>query len=463
MIRFIRNKYRVLAGIYWLCLPLSITLPTKAQTAQPPAIQWQRILGPAYTAYPLQITRASSDGYAISYGSVLRLSESGSTLWQTSIPPSPEFPSNSNTPTYITATPDGGFAVLVYSKYRWSLVRMNADGVIQWMKSFVDYEDNTSSLTRSFADLIYTSDGGFLILGSNQYGRNGTSSVVYKFDAYGNNTLTKSINNDYGNSASPITIARRVIETGDGNYLLVGANRGADLTITAFAAKLNQQLDAVWKKNLGGNVLDDVIRNPYAGDSFIAIGPLAPTGTRTIIIGLTGEISDAFNQSDRVNSTKSFIVAGLANHTIIDVVNERAGDLRLQNLIGQNQSWLKKLGGSSSEVINSAVASNDGGYLLVGTTASTDGDVQGKTNTDLSAWIVKLGPVCTGEIYSVHDGNWNDPSTWSCGQIPTSTDIVHVKHDVVLPQNVVAAARRIIYDLPVRLKWEEGASLQLSQ
>ncbi|QHV97551.1 hypothetical protein [Spirosoma endbachense] len=413
----------------------------------------------------MQITRASSNGYAISYGDVLRLSESGSTLWQSSIPPSPELPSYSNTPTYITAIPDGGFGVLVYNKFRWSLARLNADGVTQWVKSFANNETESASLVRTFTSLIYTVDGGFLAAGYTQSGRNGTYSEVYKFDSEGNNTISKTVGSNYGNNPRPIANAKQVIQTIDGNYLLVGVASDPDLNEKAWVVKLDQQLTMTWRKHITGNNFDDVIRNPYADGSFIVTGAINSTGNQAITIGENGDVIEGFSLSGRVIGTKSLLVAGVnpTNHTIIDVVNERSGDLRLQNLIGQNQSWLQKVGGSSAETIKSAVASNDGGYLLVGTTASTDGDVQGKTNTDLSAWIVKLGPVCTGEIYSVHDGNWNDPSTWSCGQIPTSTDIVHVKHEVVLPQNVVAAARRIIYDLPVRLKWEEGASLQLSQ
>ena len=52
--------------------------------------------------------------------------------------------------------------------------------------------------------------------------------------------------------------------------------------------------------------------------------------------------------------------------------------------------WAKTYGGSNEDEALSIVLSSDGGYMVLGNTRSTDGDVTGKTSTDLDYWLLKL-------------------------------------------------------------------------
>ena len=52
--------------------------------------------------------------------------------------------------------------------------------------------------------------------------------------------------------------------------------------------------------------------------------------------------------------------------------------------------WVKTFGGSSDEDAVSVVQSNDGNYVVLASTKSTDGDVTGKTTTDLDFWLLKI-------------------------------------------------------------------------
>jgi len=54
--------------------------------------------------------------------------------------------------------------------------------------------------------------------------------------------------------------------------------------------------------------------------------------------------------------------------------------------------WIKTYGGSSDEDAVSIVKSNDGGFMVLGYTKSTDGDVTGKTTSDIDYWLLKLDP-----------------------------------------------------------------------
>jgi len=52
--------------------------------------------------------------------------------------------------------------------------------------------------------------------------------------------------------------------------------------------------------------------------------------------------------------------------------------------------WIKTFGGSNEEDAISIVQANDGGYMVLGYTKSNDGDVTGKTTSDLDYWLLKL-------------------------------------------------------------------------
>lgn len=52
--------------------------------------------------------------------------------------------------------------------------------------------------------------------------------------------------------------------------------------------------------------------------------------------------------------------------------------------------WVKNFGGSGSETGQSVIATNDGGYAVLGYTNSTDGDIIGKSTTVNDYWLLKF-------------------------------------------------------------------------
>lgn len=58
--------------------------------------------------------------------------------------------------------------------------------------------------------------------------------------------------------------------------------------------------------------------------------------------------------------------------------------------------WVKTFGGSDEDDATSVIQTLDGGYLVLGTTKSTDGDVVGKSSIDRDFWLLKLDTA--GEI-----------------------------------------------------------------
>lgn len=58
--------------------------------------------------------------------------------------------------------------------------------------------------------------------------------------------------------------------------------------------------------------------------------------------------------------------------------------------------FIKTYGGSNEDYANSIVRSNDGGYMVLGSTKSTDGDLAARTSDDIDYWLLKLN--ATGDI-----------------------------------------------------------------
>jgi hypothetical protein len=439
------NMYNQLKMWLRISLLFASAIATQAQTTQTPTIQWQRLIGSTSnsTIYQGRVARAGTGGFAAVYRSVIRLDESGAILWDRPIPPSPEYPGYSNWPAFIAAAPDGGFGILGYNQFKWFLARLDADGSVRWLKSFADNPASNALERLTFTGVIYSSDNGFLATAYSSYPRQGTNTRLYKFDDQGNNTIQAGLAVDNLNQSQPVTRANRVVQTKDGNYLLVGGSSDPALNYTStaigFVAKLDPQLKAIWKKYPAGRELDDVIISPYDNSAAIAVGSVTGTETRSLAISANGDITEGITLANRTSLTKSFLVAGAnpTSHTIVDIVNERQGDFRLQTVVGQAQTWLQRVGGSAVETVTGIVAEADG----IGTTTSTDGDVQGKTDTDAAVWLVKVGPL-SNNVYSVKSGNWNDPNVWSCTCVPAAYHNVTINdpHVVLLDSTMPLAA-----------------------
>ncbi len=62
---------------------------------------------------------------------------------------------------------------------------------------------------------------------------------------------------------------------------------------------------------------------------------------------------------------------------------------------------------------------------------------------------------------TVKSGNWNDPTVWLCGQVPGSTDVVVIRHVVVLPGSFTAHAKQVAYEAGGSLDLGANSHIQL--
>lgn len=205
-------------------------------------------------------------------------------------------------------------------------------------------------------------EGGYIIAGktnSNNWnitGNHGANDIwVAKLDT-GRNivwsvTLGGTLSETFGSIAQDI----------DGGYIVCGSSRSNNGTATA-----NKGSDDVWVVKLSGSGIVEWQRS-YGGALTDVAGSIAVVGTEGYIVSA---------------STSSVDGDVSGNHGLQD-----AWILRLDR--GGNILWQQCLGGTNYDSDNFLRPTADGGFIFVGSTQSTDGDVQG-FNGETDAWLVKL-------------------------------------------------------------------------
>jgi hypothetical protein len=108
-------------------------------------------------------------------------------------------------------------------------------------------------------------------------------------------------------------------------------------------------------------------------------------------------------------SDGGYIVAGSSTSTNFDVIgNHGDADYWIVKLDALGIiSWQKSLGGTGYDVANSIQQTSDGGYIVAGTTNSNDGDITGNHGS-YDYWVVKLQ--ASGNILwqKTLGGSWDD-------------------------------------------------------
>ncbi|MEF3078100.1 hypothetical protein [Winogradskyella poriferorum] len=282
----------------------------------------------------------------------------------------------------ITATSDGGYAILGYTQsndnditdkqdesFDYWVLKFDANDQLQWQKTYGGTADD-----RGY-DIIQTSDGGYAILGYS-FSNDGDTSVnsglqdywLVKLDSNGNISWEKS----FGYQGTDTGIS--VIETNNQGYLITGvldvtasggegnsqrtANRhaGGDY----WALKLDNSGNLEWSRYFGGNFTD----TPY--------GAVQTDDNGFIIAGSS-------------DSEDTDISGNIGTYDFWIIKISEFGDL----------VWEKSFGGSQIDEARAISKTDDGNYIIAGDTRSSDNDIsQNKGAADL--WLIKISP--TGNL-----------------------------------------------------------------
>ncbi len=275
---------------------------------------------------------------------------------------------------------------------------------IAWQKSFGGSEDDQARSIKQ------TADGGYIVVGLTRSNDGDVSDNnisarsiwVVKLDASGNLQWEKSYGgNDYEE-------ANEIQQTSDGGYIVIGSSKSIDFIGTNIGDqdiiifKLDTNGDYIWGKRFGGTGLDSGYSIKQTTDGgYIASGKvnypgnlanlwvakldvngdIAANWSNTQFYGVNNEVALSVNQT----TDGGYIVAGTAD---FDTGNNM--DFWIFKLDAtSNVVWQNTYGGSGIEWARDVQQTSDGGYMIVGSTASNDGDVSNNYGQS-DFWVLKL-------------------------------------------------------------------------
>jgi hypothetical protein len=236
-----------------------------------------------------------------------------------------------------------------------------------------------------------TSDGGYIAVGytSSADGsmsgfKGGTDALVAKYDGAGNKTWQVLI----GGSDQDYAIAIRQLP--DGSYVGVGHTSSSNGDIIgnhggrdAMLFKLNGSGSVRWVK---------------------PVGSAENEAARSLVVNDDGTFTIAGYRSNSSDSQGSF------DGWICKV--DQSG----------NPLWEKTYGGSGDDNLFSIAADGNGGYVFTGYTSSTDGDASGNHGGS-DFWIVKIDAAGNQQWHKDYGGSGSD---WAHDVIKTSEGYVLV-------------------------------------
>ena len=296
----------------------------------------------------------------------------------------------------IEPTMDGGFIVGGYTEglsngdvvgYHGNvsvgdiwITKTDNNGHIQWQKCL------GGTFFETGAVIHQTADGGYIVAGTaasrdcSITGNHGGSDYwVVKLNVSGDIMWQKL----YGGSKNEYAYSLSL--TPDGGYIVAGETESSDGDITLnhgqrdyWVIKIDGAGNLLWQKSLGGSGMDE------------SYGSQATADGGCIVAGYTQS-----NDGD---------VTGYHGNNDYWVV-------KLDN--GGNIQWQRALGGSDPDVALSVQLTQDGGYIVAGSAGSNNGDVSGNHHglpggPDLDFWVVKLNSAGVLQWQKCYGGNLNE-------------------------------------------------------
>jgi hypothetical protein len=347
-----------------------------------PSIQWQKCLGGTSNDYVGSIQQTADGGYII---------------------------------VGITNSNDGDVSGNHGGYSDVWVVKLNGTGNLQWQKCL-----GGTNYDKGFS-IQQTSDGGYIMAGSTDSndgdvsGNHGGGDDVWvaKLDGVGTLQWQKCL------GGTSYEVAKSIQQTTDGGYILTGYTNSNDGDVSGnhgymdvWVVKLDGVGTLQWQKCLGGTVNDDgfSIQQTMDGGYILTGGSSSNDGDLIGNHGLgdfwvvkldgTGILQwqkclggTDFDNGYCIKQTidGGYILTGLTRSIDGDVSgNHGSDDTWVVKLDGfGNLQWQKCLGGTNYEYAYSIQQTIDGGFILLGTSTSNDGDVSGWYGQE-DFWVLKL-------------------------------------------------------------------------
>lgn len=418
----------------YLILLFAVTLCVfeKDLFAQSPIIQWQHSLGGSEWDFANDIQQTSDGGFVVLGTSrsndgdimwenggmdfwVVKLNSASELVWQKTLGSS-----GNEEATSIQQTSDGGYIVTGEpgtidgdvsgnnGELGFWIIKLSSTGNIVWENTVggTDY-DRANSIQQ-------TNDGGFIVAGRSKSddgdvtGHQGNTDFwVVKLDALGNLVWQKTM------GGSMQEVAHSIRQTQDGGYVVAGYTSSIDGNISFnhggedyWVLKLDNSGNIIWEKTLGGSDYDRANSIQQTSDGGYVIAGFTLSNDGDIQEGF-GDIDSWIVKLDSIGNILWEKTLGNANWNVSNSILE-TNDGRLivagetSDNSGFSDAWIVILssigdvlsehlfGGSRDDGAVAIDQTMDGGFVMVGTTESNNGDVlEQKGLSDI--WVVKFG------------------------------------------------------------------------
>src|SRR5579883_1509082 len=312
---------------------------------------------------------------------------------------------------YIFSAVAVAFAVVLFLCPQFINAQQTAPS-IQWEKALGGSDYDVAY------DIQQTSDGGFIIAGTSNSnngdvtGNHDSSDYwIVRLDASGIIQWEKS----YGGSGDEI--AQSIIQTNDGGYIVAGWSDSKDGDVHGnhggydyWVVKLDNSGGIQWDSSYGGSGFDFAYSIVETNDGGYVIGGISNSQNGEVTgnhggydywivkidsngamkweksyggSGDDGYISDEIigNNLQKTNDG-GFVLAGSSNSNDGDVTGHHGNvtypDYWIVKIDGTGtMQWERSLGGSNVDAAKSITQTSDGGYIIAGISISNDGDVTG--------------------------------------------------------------------------------------
>ena len=434
-------------------------------SAQTIPIEWQKRYGGSYDDAGASIDKTPDGGYILLgttrsqdrdviglHGNlydvwVVKTNSSGNIEWKKCLGGT-----NTEVAKLVRSTSDGGYIIVADTnsnngdltghfgnlnvKDAW-IIKLDSVGNIQWQHNFGgSSEDSVSSVVET--------PQGFLMVGYSYSSdenipanKGGTDAFAAFYDKQGNLQWVKN----YGGSR--YDYASSVVADDDG-FVIAGksASVNGDLLNTNYHLnasgvfytdywifKIDFSGNMIWSKYYGGFAEDQAKSVVKASDGgYIVAGTVQSSGGDipfgndenywVVKLDVNGNLQwqkgyggSGFDVPEEIRQTQDggYILTGLTTGNGADVTGYHSGlpgDMWALKISSTGiLEWQRSLGGSKIDKGMGIVEANDGGFVVIGATASPggDGDPIGPVNTGNDLWLVKLN-LNTLNVDEAHTG-----------------------------------------------------------
>ena len=408
----------------------SINTASDLSVSESTGLEWQRCLGGSLYDYGYSIQQTTDGGYIAagytysndgdvsgSHGGsdawIVKLDSNNAIQWQKCLGTG-----NYDGAISISQTADGGYIFSGSSYYSYSytqawVAKTSSRGELEWQKYYLNQASNAYSIQQ-------TTDGGYILAGDTQlpstYGYINFS--IIKLSPNGAPEWIKSLggsNHDYG---------RSIQQTSDGGYIAAGYTYSNDGDVSGnhgstdyWVVKLASDGIIQWQKCLGGSSSDQAnsIKQTADGGYIVAGSSSSNDGDVSLNQGsndfwvvklnsegapqwqrcLGGSSYDVANEI-QLTADGGYVVIGSAHSSDGEAsYNHGSSDYLVVKLASNGASqWQKCLGGSNEDYGQSIQQTADGGYITAGYTYSNNGDVSGNHGAS-DYWVAKIKPQTT--------------------------------------------------------------------